>query len=90
MIHESDSVSGDSRERLARAMRLAAVKPMPTRQCRPVTPAPRWKDDRHAMILLAAYSRAASRDFRPGHELEDWLEAERQVDARLMGEHDSY
>ncbi len=38
---------------------------------------------RHDMIALAAYDRAAERDFAPGHELEDWLEAERDVDATL-------
>lgn len=90
MIHEFDSASGGSRTRPAPGMRLTAVNPMPPRQYCPVILAPRWKEDRHVMISLAAYCRAASRDFRPGHELADWLEAERQVDARLMGEHDSY
>ena len=35
------------------------------------------------MIAEAAYLRAAARGFAPGHELEDWLAAEAEVDARL-------
>jgi DUF2934 family protein len=38
---------------------------------------------REQMIALAAYYRAQSRDFDPGHELEDWLEAEAEVNAQL-------
>ena len=32
-----------------------------------------------AMIATAAYYIAAARNFAPGNEMEDWLEAERQV-----------
>ena len=32
-------------------------------------------------IRTAAYARAEARGFVPGHELEDWLAAEREVDA---------
>ena len=37
------------------------------------------------MIATAAYYLAAARNFTPGHELDDWLEAERNVRARLYG-----
>jgi hypothetical protein len=37
---------------------------------------------REEQIAIAAYDRAARRGFEPGHELEDWLAAEREVDAR--------
>lgn len=37
------------------------------------------------MIATAAYYLAAARNFTPGHELDDWLEAERAVHARLYG-----
>lgn len=33
------------------------------------------------MIATAAYYLAAARNFSPGHELDDWLEAERSVRA---------
>lgn len=37
--------------------------------------------DRDARIAELAYLRAERRGFEPGHELEDWLDAEREVDA---------
>ncbi len=39
------------------------------------------------MIAEEAYFRAQRRDFRPGHELEDWLAAEAEVDRRLANAH---
>jgi hypothetical protein len=41
---------------------------------------------RHASIAEAAYFRAERRGFAPGHELEDWLAAEDEVEQRLIGE----
>jgi hypothetical protein len=38
---------------------------------------------RHALIAETAYLRAERRGFAPGHETEDWLEAEAEVDALL-------
>ena len=35
------------------------------------------------MIATAAYYLAAARNFMPGHELDDWMEAERSVRAQL-------
>ena len=46
----------------------------------------RYHEDRHASIALAAYFRSESRGFAPGHEVEDWLAAEEEVDQRLLGE----
>jgi len=40
---------------------------------------------RRALIAEAAYFRAQQRDFAPGHELEDWLAAEQEVDRTLSG-----
>ena len=42
-------------------------------------------EDVGSMIATAAYYLAAARNFSPGHELDDWLEAERAVHARLYG-----
>jgi hypothetical protein len=41
---------------------------------------------RRAMIAEAAYLRAEQRGFAPGHETEDWLAAEVEVDALLRSE----
>jgi hypothetical protein len=35
------------------------------------------------MIAKAAYFRAEQRNFEPGHEVEDWLAAESEVDRRI-------
>jgi hypothetical protein len=37
--------------------------------------------ERHRRICELAYRRAEQRGFAPGSEVEDWLEAEREVDA---------
>jgi hypothetical protein len=41
------------------------------------------RDIRHEMIAQAAYFRAERRGFEPGHELEDWLAAEAEVDTGI-------
>ena len=43
-------------------------------------------ETRRQMIEEAAYYIAQRRGFETGHELEDWLDAERDVDARIYGE----
>lgn len=40
---------------------------------------------RTELIAEEAYLRAAGRGFEPGHDLDDWLAAEKLVDARLAG-----
>jgi DUF2934 family protein len=47
---------------------------------------PHIHEDRNASIAEAAYFIAERRGFAPGHELEDWVQAENEVDARLSGE----
>ena len=39
-------------------------------------------DRRQAMVAEIAYFLAQRRDFKPGHDLDDWLAAEAQVDQR--------
>ena len=38
---------------------------------------------RHELISEAAYFRAEARGFAPGNDLDDWLDAEAEVDERL-------
>jgi hypothetical protein len=47
------------------------------------SPGPVDPEERTRRVALAAYFRAQQRGFAPGCELEDWLEAERQVDREL-------
>ena len=37
------------------------------------------------MIAEAAYFAAQGRGFEPGHELDDWIAAEKEVDRRAEG-----
>jgi hypothetical protein len=41
---------------------------------------PSFSESREARIAEAAYWRAEKRGFESGHELDDWLAAERQID----------
>ena len=40
-------------------------------------------DERRLMIAEDAYYRAERRSFAPGHEVEDWLAAEQNIERRL-------
>jgi hypothetical protein len=47
-----------------------------------------WSGDassREARISEAAFFRAAARGFESGHEWEDWLAAEKEIDAQAKG-----
>ncbi len=41
-------------------------------------------EQRASLIAEAAFFRAETRGFAPGNEVEDWLAAESEVDAKLM------
>jgi hypothetical protein len=47
-------------------------------------------EDRRTCVSEVAYFKAEHRGFAPGHELEDWLSAENEVDQRLCGEGRAY
>jgi hypothetical protein len=42
-------------------------------------------EERRNMVARAAYFRAERRKFAPGHEVEDWVAAEAEVDRELAG-----
>jgi DUF2934 family protein len=46
---------------------------------------PSFSTSREARIAEAAYWRAERRGFAAGHELDDWLEAEKQIDKEDAG-----
>jgi hypothetical protein len=45
------------------------------------------EDERRGMIALSAYLRGERRGFAPGGEAEDWLAAEKEIEALLSGGH---
>mgnify|MGYP001577552955 CR=1 FL=1 len=55
-----------------------APRRRPVRTRPPVT-----AEERHRMIAECAYHRAQRRGFAAGAEVQDWLEAEAEVDSRL-------
>lgn len=54
----------------AKAARRSDIKPVTT-------------EERERMIAVKAYYCAEHRGFAPGHELEDWCEAEAEIDQQL-------
>ena len=45
-----------------------------------ISPEDRWK-----MIAIAAYHKAEKREFAPGGELQDWIDAENEIDKLMSG-----
>lgn len=45
-------------------------------------------DETKRLIAVAAYYRAKQRGFEPGHELDDWVEAESEVMGRINDQSD--
>jgi hypothetical protein len=69
---------------LVETQKPAARKPMSRKKPAPAAATFVGLEQRGALIAEAAYFRAEKRGFAPGHELEDWLQAEAEVDARLL------
>lgn len=70
----------------SRRTAVAASEPARTRSSRPAPPRPADGEAAaipvmHLQIAECAYYRAEARSFAPGHELDDWLEAERALRA---------
>jgi hypothetical protein len=62
----------------------APRKSVPTGESKPTLTRFVGPERRAALIAEAAFFRAEKRGFSPGHEVEDWLAAESEVDAKLM------
>ncbi|MGA8705425.1 MAG: DUF2934 domain-containing protein [Steroidobacteraceae bacterium] len=67
-----------------RGSRSTTRTAQPKSKARPVPPALIDQEARRSMIAQAAYYRAERRGFAAGHDAEDWLAAESEVDAALM------
>lgn len=60
------------------------IKPQPM-PAEPVSPGNAGlPDEREGMIADAAYYRAERRGFAPGNEMEDWLQAETEIDSLIQ------
>ena len=69
---------------------MTALPPKPTHNFFPLRfspPTVRTAEQRRRMVEEAAYYRAQSRHFAPGHETADWLAAEAEVDQLIAREY---
>jgi hypothetical protein len=82
IVVKSSAAAAVKKPRAAR--KTLTVKPA-AEEVAVVTAAKPSTEDVGSMIATAAYYLAAARNFTPGHELDDWLEAERSVRAQLYG-----
>lgn len=86
---QTERTSTSPRGRISRP-KVAVTKPARRRAQRrgdgEVTISP---EERLQLVSLGAYYRAEARGFAPGRELEDWLEAESEVEASLRQRCDS-
>jgi hypothetical protein len=68
-------------------MTMTALPPKPTHNFFPLRFSPPMvvsESERRSMIETAAYLRAERRHFQAGHEAEDWMAAEAEVNSRLV------
>ncbi len=69
-------------------MASKSKKPAKTKSVKPTAKVtsleqPNNEEERQLMISEVAYYRAKYRGFKPGHEIEDWLEDEKQIEEML-------
>ena len=62
-----------------------AAAPRSTKEITPDARVELTRDELNKLISEAAYFRAKKRGFQPGHEVEDWIQAEAEVMRRLEG-----
>ena len=71
----------ESKERRKTLRKASQATPAPDTRVETSTSS----EDTRRRIAEAAYFRAKERNFEPGHELEDWVEAESEVMGRING-----
>ena len=72
-------------DRPAHSPAYSAEMRAPGRETRGNTAAPLSPEEVYKLIQESAYFKAKARGFAPGHEVQDWIEAEREVRQRLEG-----
>ena len=83
----------DTKDRRNTPRKEAAPTPKPDTRVTSSTASPgaggvraqAFSEEIRRQIAEAAYLRAKERGFEPGHELEDWVEAESEVMGRING-----
>ena len=72
-----------SRVHVAKNIRSSAVSVNKSPSVDPARFAEPTSESRYCLVAELAYFKARQRGFEPGHELEDWLAAEGEVDMKL-------
>jgi hypothetical protein len=78
-----DIASGAARTRAVKSRKRRNAAPPPSNSVITRSSAYIEPEARDAMIAEAAYFRSAHRGFEPGHEVDDWLSAESEIDAAM-------
>ena len=60
-----------------------SVAPKARSSAKPVAPDAPTPEQLYRMIQETAYYKAKARNFAPGHEVQDWIEAEAEVRRRI-------
>jgi hypothetical protein len=82
--HKGDAIeSGMAKAHAIKARKRRKAAPPPSNSVVTRSSAYIEPETRAAMIAEAAYFRSAHRGFEPGHEVDDWLTAESDIDAAL-------
>lgn len=84
MTHHPASANHAMHEAAPKKRRAHATAKKPLHTIPPEHPAS--SNERDEMIRQTAYCLYAARNYEDGHELEDWLLAEAQVDGRLASQ----
>ena len=85
MSHQTANSKKDPRRAAVtvRTVKRPHAAPPPTHSTVTRSSAYMEPEAREAMIAEAAYFRSAHRGFEPGHEVDDWLAAESEIDGAL-------
>jgi hypothetical protein len=78
-----DVQSGAAKTRAAKSRKHPTAAPPSTNSVVTRSAAYIEPEARDAMVAEAAYFRSAHRGFEPGHEIDDWLAAESEIDGAL-------
>lgn len=81
---QNPRTAATSTRRITRAKRASSRRERPRTESGAAPNPVVAPEERRAMIAEAAYFRAQARGFEPGREIEDWLAAEKEIDAALL------
>ena len=80
----SSSKKTAAKKKSSSSQKIAAKKTAAKKAEQPsrlaITPEERWK-----MIAIAAYHKAEKRNFAPGNDFQDWVDAEKEIDKIMQG-----